>query len=61
MKRRALATTEEVAEYLQVPVATLHQWRHKRTGPKASKVGRWLRYDWSDVDAWVKDQAKADA
>ncbi|MDG4809930.1 helix-turn-helix domain-containing protein [Micromonospora sp. WMMD1120] len=61
MKRRPLASATEVSDYLQVPVATLHQWRHKGTGPKCSKVGRWLRYDWADVDAWLADQAKASA
>lgn len=28
-----LLTIAEVAEYLGVPVGTLYQWRHKRTGP----------------------------
>jgi len=56
--RRPLGTAEEIAVYLGVPVATLHQWRHKGTGPRASKVGRWLRYRWTDVEKWLDDQAK---
>jgi excisionase family DNA binding protein len=59
--RRPLASAEEVAQYLGVPVATLHQWRHRGTGPKASKVGRWLRYRWSDVDVWLDRQASGGA
>jgi len=58
---RPLASAEEVAEFLGVPVATLHQWRYKGTGPKASKVGRWLRYRWSDVEAWLDRQSEAAA
>lgn len=51
--RRPLASAEEISEYLKVPVVTLHQWRHKGTGPRASKVGRWLRYRWEDVEEWL--------
>jgi excisionase family DNA binding protein len=47
-----LWTVEDVAAYLGVPVATLYGWRHRRTGPKARRVGRHLRYDPSDVRAW---------
>lgn len=54
-----LATVEEVAHYLGVPVSTLYQWRHKKTGPRASKVGRWLRFRWSDVEEWLDVQAEA--
>jgi hypothetical protein len=42
-----------------VPLQTLYQWRHKSVGPPASKVGRHLRYRWSDVDIWVLEQAKS--
>ena len=59
MDRKPLASTAEVSEYLGIPVATLHQWSHKGTGPKASKVGRWLRYAWADVDAFVAEQQAA--
>lgn len=54
---RPLATAPEVADYLRVPVATLHQWRHKGTGPRASKTGRYLRYDWEDVKQWLDGNA----
>ncbi|WP_435589785.1 helix-turn-helix transcriptional regulator [Micromonospora aurantiaca (nom. illeg.)] len=59
--RSPLATAEQVADYLGVPVATLYQWRYRNLGPRASKVGRHLRYRWADVESWVDDQAKADA
>lgn len=47
-------TTEQVAEYLTVPVSTLYQWRHRGLGPRAARVGRHLRYRHSDVDRWVE-------
>jgi excisionase family DNA binding protein len=50
-------SVEEVSEYLGIPVATLYRWRHMRTGPKASRVGRYLRYSADDVAAWLRDGA----
>ncbi len=52
-----LMTVEEVADFLGVPVATLYQWRHKGTGPVAFRVGRFLRYDPSDVRVWLEAHA----
>lgn len=48
-----LATTTQVADYLGVPVTTLHAWRSRKIGPAASRVGKHLRYRWADVDAWI--------
>jgi excisionase family DNA binding protein len=59
--RRPMATPQEVADYLRVEINTVYDWRRKRTGPKASKVGKHLRYAWSDVDAWLEQQAEAAA
>ncbi len=59
-RRRApqarLWTVQEVADFLGVPVGTLYQWRHRRTGPSAYKVGRHLRYDPETVRAWLNKQ-----
>jgi predicted DNA-binding transcriptional regulator AlpA len=52
-----LWTVEDVSSFLGVPVATLYQWRYRRTGPRASRVGRHLRYDPADVRAWLDRQA----
>jgi excisionase family DNA binding protein len=59
--RRPLATPQEVADYLQVPLNTVYDWRRRRTGPKASKVGIHLRYKWADVDAWLEAQSEVAA
>lgn len=58
--KQKLATPQEVAEYLNVPLNTVYDWRRKRTGPKASKVGVHLRYRWSDVDKWLDECAEQD-
>lgn len=48
-----LWTVEQTADYLGVPVSTLYQWRYQRKGPKAYKVGRWLRYDPAAIHEWL--------
>lgn len=53
-----LWTTEETALYLQIPKATLYQWRYLGIGPKAGRVGRHLRYD-PDVKTWFRRQQDA--
>lgn len=55
---RPLASTEEVSAFMQIPVTTLHQWRHKGVGPRSAKVGRWIRYRWEDVEAWLAEQSR---
>ena len=54
---RPLLSAEELAEFLAVPLNTLYVWNHRRTGPPAHKVGRHLRYRWTEVEAWLQDQA----
>jgi DNA-binding transcriptional MerR regulator len=51
-----LWTVQEVAEYLQVPVQTLHSWRSQGSGPPAKRIGKYLRYQPTDVLAWVDGQ-----
>ncbi|MFG3705567.1 helix-turn-helix domain-containing protein [Micromonospora sp. NPDC047670] len=50
---------EDVSAYLRVPVQTLYQWRKRKYGPPAARVGRHLRYDPESVRAWFADQSKA--
>lgn len=49
--------TEEVAQYLGVPLGTIYNWRVSGKGPRAIRVGRHLRYRPSDVDAWLERHA----
>lgn len=48
-----LMTIDEVAGYLQVPVKTLYDWRHRSIGPSGMRVGRHVRYRRGDVDTWL--------
>ena len=54
--QRPLLTTQQVAEYLGVPVATLYRWRYVGTGPPAIKLGVHLRFESEDLAAWLDSQ-----
>ncbi|MFI5638284.1 helix-turn-helix transcriptional regulator [Streptomyces goshikiensis] len=56
---RPKATPEDVAEYLGVGVGTLYKWRYEKKGPAGVRVGKYLRYDWADVEAWWEEQKAA--
>ena len=49
----SLASCAQVAEFLGVPQQTLANWRARSVGPKYLKVGRYVRYRWSDISAWL--------
>lgn len=51
-----LLTTQQLAAYLDVPVATLYAWRYTGDGPPGFRVGKHLRYRSSDVDQWIRHQ-----
>jgi excisionase family DNA binding protein len=51
-----LLTVEDLADYLEVPVATIYAWRYRRQGPPGFRVGRHLRFRWSDVERWIEDR-----
>jgi excisionase family DNA binding protein len=51
-----LLTIEDVADRLQIPVATLRKWRLEGRGPQGFRVGRFVRFRPVDVDAWVLEQ-----
>lgn len=51
-----LLTIKEVAEYLGIPIATLYQWRYRGEGPDGFRVGRHVRYRWSEIEAWIEAQ-----
>ncbi len=63
MTSQPTSTAEELwsihrtSAFLGIPVGTLYQWRHRRTGPRVFKVGRHLRYDPTDVRDWLNEQA----
>lgn len=40
-----LLTTQQLADYLGVPVATLYAWRHEGAGPPGFRVGKHVDTD----------------
>lgn len=54
--RCPLMSAKELADFLGVPLNTVYVWNHRRQGPQAHKVGRYLRYRWPEVEAWLEAQ-----
>lgn len=48
-----LWTISQLAEYLSVPVSTIHRW-HYRGEIKALKIGRHLRFRESDIEDFLR-------
>ena len=48
-----LVTVQELANYLGVPVTTIYTWRYRHEGPPGFRVGRHLRFRWSDIQEWI--------
>jgi hypothetical protein len=57
-ERQPLADPLAVASYLRIPVHTLAQWRSRGQGPTFSRVGRHVRYRWTDVERWIEDRQR---
>jgi excisionase family DNA binding protein len=55
-----LVSIDELADYLGVPVATLYAWRYRREGPPGFRVGRHVRYRWSDIQTWIASRLEDD-
>lgn len=52
-----LLSPAALAEYLDVPIATVYRWRSRGDGPPGIRVGRHVRYRRRDVEAWLDSQA----
>ena len=48
-----LLTENEVAQRLNVSLASLRRWRLERRGPRFVKLGSLVRYQPQDVEAWL--------
>ena len=48
----------ELAEYLQVELSTLRDWRYKGIGPSFVRTGRSVRYRPADVDEWIDEHTE---
>lgn len=62
-QREPLMTVQEVADYLQVPKASIYAWNSRgwNPGPPRYKVGKYVRYKRSEVDAWLETKAAQEA
>jgi len=46
----------DLSEEIDIPEATLAQWRSRGTGPEYMRIGRHVRYRRSAVDQWYSRQ-----
>ncbi|WP_327396727.1 helix-turn-helix domain-containing protein [Streptomyces phaeochromogenes] len=53
-------TPDDIAEMFEVPLETVYQWRKKHTGPPGFRIGKHIRYDPTDVHAYVTERKTAD-
>jgi predicted DNA-binding transcriptional regulator AlpA len=51
-----LVTVHDLATYLDIPVTTLYAWSHGCKGPQGFRVGRHLRYRWTDIQRWINQR-----
>jgi predicted DNA-binding transcriptional regulator AlpA len=56
--QQPLATPGDLAEFLGVPEKTLTNWRTVGKGPRYIPVGRYVRYRWNDIEAWLTSQQR---
>jgi hypothetical protein len=54
---REFWSSQEVCEFLGIPLSTLRYWAWQGRGPRFYKLGRWNRYKPGDVVAWAEKQA----
>lgn len=51
--QKTIFTEKEAAEYINQAAGTLRQWRNQSRGPAYLKDTRGIRYQKSDLDAWL--------
>ncbi|GAY10400.1 AlpA family transcriptional regulator [Pseudonocardia sp. N23] len=49
---------KDVAQYLDIPVQTIYQWRTKNYGPPGTRIGKHVRFVPEEVRAWVASLRK---
>jgi excisionase family DNA binding protein len=51
-----LVDLDWLSEFLDIPERTIYAWRQRGAGPPAYRVGRYLRYRRSEVEAWLNER-----
>ena len=57
-QRTPLATSEEVAAYLQVSLRSIEDWAYRGRGPRFTMAGDQRRYKWADIDAYLVERER---
>lgn len=52
-----LLSIDELSEYLGVPKQSIYNWRTTGNGPRATRVGRHLKYRVSAIQSWLDEQS----
>ncbi|MCT9624263.1 helix-turn-helix domain-containing protein [Pseudarthrobacter equi] len=47
----------QLAEELQIPLATIYVWRSQHKGPRGHKIGAHVRYSRESINEWLKTVA----
>jgi excisionase family DNA binding protein len=53
-----LMTSQELADFLNVSIRTVEDWRYRGGGPPVQHVGGKAHYKPADVDRWLKQQRR---
>jgi predicted DNA-binding transcriptional regulator AlpA len=56
-----LLSPTALADYLDVPVATVYRWNYVGSGPPVLHIGRHVRYRSGDVQKWLGQQTTGQA
>ena len=51
-----LLSAQQLADYLDVPIATIYAWRYRGEGPPGFRAGKHLRYRWTDIEDWINNR-----
>lgn len=50
---REWLSVDDLAEELALPASTIYAWRARGRGPRAHKIGKYLKFRRPDVEAWL--------
>jgi predicted DNA-binding transcriptional regulator AlpA len=48
-----LWSSQELADFLGLPIQTIYQWRKRNYGPPGRRMGKHIRYRRSEVERWI--------
>lgn len=59
--RPRLWTPDGLAQFFDVPLSTVYRWRSTGSGPRGFRVGKYVRYDDAEVQAFIDQQRAKEA